>query len=58
MSRHIGDQENELGVLLFERQTAGVRLKRAGDLAVRSVKRRFLEFEEVVRTVVLRILRR
>lgn len=50
VSRHVGDLEDELGVLLFERNNCGVRLTRAGNRVLPSVHRTFLELEDVIRS--------
>ena len=50
VSRHVGTLEDELGVLLFERHSGGVRLTRAGELVLRSVQRVFLDMEDVMRS--------
>lgn len=50
VSRHVGDLEDELGVLLFERHNRGVRLTRAGDRVLPSVQRTFRELEDVIRS--------
>lgn len=50
VSRHVGDLEDKLGVLLFERHAGGVRLTRGGEVVLRPVHRMFLELDEVIRS--------